>query len=114
MVTENLDRIGSEISLPQLAEDSQAQHEEKSFGAGDKRRQEESKQLFHFVFCCFLTVAAIIFIVMFSIRMLHFIFPDDWCWLKADRLQAIDKSLFSGVIGGALTTYLKQIIPSGK
>lgn len=111
-VATDLQSIGSDIQSG-VQTDSQARLESKEFEP-DAQRNEKLKQDFHFIVRLFLGVAAIVFIAMFTIRMLHFIFPDEWCWLKPDRLQAIDKSLFSGAMGGLITSYLKQIVPTGK
>ena len=47
--------------------------------------------------------------IVLIIRALHFIMPDCWCWLNAEKLQNIDKFLFSGAFGGILAKYAKYI-----
>jgi len=51
----------------------------------------------------------VVAIVVFIIRVLHFIIPDVWCWLSNERLQNIDKFLFSGAFGGILVKYATYI-----
>ena len=53
----------------------------------------------------FAVVAAVLII-----RAIHFIIPDSWCWLDAEKLQNIDKFLFSGAFGGILAKYANYII----
>ena len=50
-------------------------------------------------------IAAIVLII----RAVHFVIPDGWCWLNAEKLQNIDKFLFSGAFGGILAKYAKYL-----
>ena len=47
--------------------------------------------------------------VVFIIRAVHFVLPECLCWLNAEKLQNIDKFLFSGAFGGILLKYAKYI-----
>ena len=51
----------------------------------------------------------IIAAVVLIIRAAHFILPECACWLNAEKLQNIDKFLFSGAFGGILARYAKYI-----
>jgi len=53
-------------------------------------------------------------IAIFIIRVLHFVFPECWCWLTDERLQNIDKFLFSGAFGGILVKYASYIFANKK
>jgi hypothetical protein len=44
------------------------------------------------------------------IRAIHFVLPDTWCWLSPEKLQNIDKFLFSGAFGGILAKYAKYLL----
>jgi hypothetical protein len=46
--------------------------------------------------------------------MVHFMLPEKWCWLTEQKIQSIDKSLFSGAIGGLVVNYIKHIAPFPK
>ena len=47
-----------------------------------------------------------------TVRAVHFILPDQWCWLTAEKLQNIDKFLFSGAFGGILAKYARFLFAS--
>lgn len=105
-----LTTVGSELPPSnELLPDAESKKEAKAFG--DDKRAEESKQTIHTIFLWFLRIAAFTFIILFVIRMLHYMFPDTWCWLSETRLQGIDKSLFSGALGGLVVNYIKQVFP---
>lgn len=109
-----LSQIGSEINeAPSTAgTDKKAALEAKFFG--DEHRKEETKQTLHSVFLVFIRIAAFAFIALFVIRMGHFMLPETYCWLDEKRIQAIDKSLFSGALGGLVMNYIKQAFPVAK
>jgi hypothetical protein len=43
------------------------------------------------------------------IRAAHFVIPNEWCWLSPERLQNIDKFLFSGILGGVIGRYTEYL-----
>lgn len=115
MDIDKIDKIGSEISVEASPpSDKLAKQEVKEKFRGDEIRAEEAKQAIHKAFLWFLRVAAFAFIALFIVRMIHFMLPQNWCWLSAEQTQSIDRFLFSGAIGGLVGNYLKQIFPNGK
>ena len=115
MAIEQLDKVGSEITPSHSPlSGAMAKREEKETFRGDAKREERAKQHLHNIFICFIWIAGIVFIILFIVRMLHFILPDSMCWLSQDRIQAIDKSLFSGAIGGLIMNHIKKTIPRSK
>ena len=87
----------------------EAEKEKKFFG-GDAKRKEEAKQVIHNIFIWFVRIAGVVFLTLFIIRMLHFMLPTKCCWLDETRLQAIDKFLFSGALGGAKQLFFCKLI----
>jgi hypothetical protein len=59
----------------------------------------------HWIMISALWVMFIIALAVFTIRAAHFVIPDSWCWLSPEKLQNIDKFLFSGAFGGILAKY---------
>jgi hypothetical protein len=110
--TDLFERIGSDITP--VSSDPLAKKEERETFKGDAYRQERARQHLHNVFICFIWIAGMTFITLFIVRMLHFILPDAYCWLEDSRIQAIDKSLFSGAIGGLIMNHIKQTLPRSK
>ena len=62
------------------------------------------------MFIWFLRIAALLFMAMLIVRVLHFILPDEWLWLDEDQVQSMDNLLFSGTLGGLVVKYLSPII----
>ena len=71
---------------------------------GDKKKWHIHTILIISIWSMFI-IAGIVLIV----RAVHFILPDSLCWLNAEKLQNIDKFLFSGAFGGILAKYAKYI-----
>lgn len=105
----DLTSIGSDLPENFSADSSAGREQRKVFS--DERRSEERKQTFHHVFVCFVRIAAYSFFVVFIARMLHFVLPTCWAWLSDEQIHAIDKSLFSGAIGGLIVKHLKDVVP---
>ena len=94
--------------------------ESKELYGSDKQRQERIKEVFHWAFLALLVVAALVFILVFVVRALHFILPDNTaenaghgphCWLDERQLQSIDKFFFSGALGALVSRYLGSAFP---
>lgn len=49
-------------------------------------------------------------IVVVLIRVYHFLAPTSLYWLDADQIQALDKLVFSGVIGTLLGRYGSKLL----
>lgn len=115
MATENLDRIGSEISDDSHLSEREAKKERKEL-FGDDKREEQKKEILHKAFLVFIIVISLLITVIVGVRLLHFVMPDTYCWLTAERIQNLDKFFFSGTIGGIVTTFIKKCLstPSGK
>ena len=70
-----LNVIGEDLPPPKsLPSDSK---ESKDLYGPEKQRQERIKQVFHWAFLALLVVAALVFILVFVVRALHFILPDN-------------------------------------
>lgn len=89
--------------------DDQAHLEEREL-ENNHRRAEKAKDTAHYVFVIFIWSAGSAFLLLFLVRMWHFAVPESWCWLPLDRLQGIDKMLFSGAIGAVLSKYIDQAL----
>lgn len=106
-----LHKIGAELpNHGRLPSDEKARRETKEL-FGDERRNETAKQHLHKIFILFIWFAGFAFIALFVVRMWHFGAPESLCWLKDDRIQNIDKSLFSGAIGGLIMNHIRQTLP---
>jgi hypothetical protein len=80
----------------------------------DKARAEGLKRFFHIVTIASLSIVFLLAILLIMIRVYHFVAPDSWRWLSTEELQALDKTLFSGVIGGVLSKYMGKILGTGQ
>ena len=74
---------------------------------------ENKKWHVHWILIASLWAMFTIVAAVLIIRAAHFIIPDCWCWLDAEKLQNIDKFLFSGAFGGILAKYANYIINPG-
>ena len=111
LVSKDMDLDFGDDSLKDLPpSDKGARDEEKNL-FGDKRRRERTKQVFHRMFIAFVYVAAMMAILVFITRVLHLILPSYCHWLDEVQIQNIDKILFSGLIGGFVSKYVKYIMP---
>jgi hypothetical protein len=102
---EKLDQIGSDVAMGRP--DDLSRQEESKFSA-DATRYDEKKQVIHVAFIWFIRVAAFVMIIVFVVRMVHFILPEKYCWLSAEQIQGLDKFLFSGALGGLVVGSIKQ------
>ena len=75
----------------------------------DDLYKENKKWHVHRIMVISLWAMFIIAVTILSIRAVHFVIPDCWCWLSAEKLQNIDKFLFSGAFGGILAKYAKYL-----
>ncbi len=57
-----------------------------------------------------LRVGALILMSMIVVRIWHLLGSYDARWLKAEDVNAIDKMLFSGALGGLVLGHLKEIM----
>jgi len=98
------------IAEPQLLPDGDKKaklEEDKYFK--QTHREEQLKTNLHKVFVCIIWVAFSAFVVVFLIRVVHFILPGHWAWLTDLQIQGIDKLIFSGAIGGFIGRYLNKV-----
>jgi len=102
----NLEAIKEPGPLPILP-DRKADLEKKALES-QYERDEITKKHLNKVFIFFIWIAFIAFILVFFIRVLHFVLPDDIQWLSAEQIQGIDKLIFSGTIGGFIGRYFKR------
>jgi hypothetical protein len=86
--------------------DSLAEEEKKKF-SGDERRDERKKNVLHWVFISFTISLALLGSFVIWSRVLHFVLPENICWLSEKRLQAIDQLFFEGTLGGVLVKFLE-------
>lgn len=111
---DGLEKIGSDLPASDYKVDPASQNEEKKL-FGDDRRNETLKEVIHGVFVKFIQIAAGAFMIMFLVRVIHFILPEngaDVCvhgWLSETQLQGVDKLFFSGAVGAMISRYMKGI-----
>lgn len=115
----NLDVIGSDAPPAATFEaDTDARREGRVL-FGDPKRREELKQEVHDAIILLLRIASLGFLVVFIIRLLHFVLPENnaantgsWephGWLADGQLAAIDRVFFSGAVGAFIMQYLRSI-----
>lgn len=73
------------------------------------KRKESARTNLHKVLVGGLWISFIGFVIVFAVRVFHFILPHCWEWLTAEQLQGIDKLIFSGAIGGFVGSYFKKL-----
>ena len=92
---------------PKAEVSSTAQLENEAFVKKHKR-DEKTKDHMHYASVVFIWVAFVTFIIVFFIRVLHFVLPESLQWMTPDQVQSIDKLIFSGAIGGFIGRYFKR------
>jgi hypothetical protein len=75
-----------------------------------RNRDHQVKTLFHNLLIWSMRICFFVVIMVFLIRVSHFVMPQRWAWLKAEDLQTIDKFFFSGALGGILSRHLNKIV----
>ena len=108
VATKDSEKIGSDIPSSESPALETEARKEQLLLFGDKQRQEEKKQVVHDAFIRFVQIAAYVMIGVFIVRMLHFVFPANWCWLTPEQISSLDKFLFSGALGGLVVGFIKQ------
>ena len=111
MGTDNLERVGSDISTGAPLPDADARKEQKDL-FGDQKRVEEKKDAIHKIFLFAIRVITGVVLVLFVCRMMQSILPEKYCWLNEDQKKSIDDFIFHGAIGGLLVGSIKQILSS--
>jgi hypothetical protein len=101
-----------------ISEDRQSRKEEKQL-FGDWRRREELKETVHETLVASLRVAWLLFLVVFAVRVLHFILPENnssnagtWLphgWLTEFQLGAIDK-FATGAVAIIVAQFARRLI----
>ena len=112
----SLDLVGSDVPSG-IATDQGSKKEQKLFG--EPKRREELRQAVHIALVIALRVAVVLFIVVFAVRVLHFILPENnaanagkWVphgWLSEAQLGAIDKFAF-GALGTVVAQFVRNMI----
>lgn len=105
-----------EVPGPELPSDapwmkdsqSSAKKEEKDWEKLDPRRGAHN-EVYRLTMWA-LRFGAIILGAMVVVRLWHLLGPYDTRWLKAEDVNAIDKMLFSGALGGLVLGHLKEIM----
>lgn len=110
----DLDKIGSEIATPSAPlPDKLAKQEAKEKFSGDAKRAEETKQALHCGMVYFIRIAAILVIIIFSVRMVYYVLPLRYQWLSDEQVKGMDDFLFHGILGGIVGMYLKKSFKPG-
>ncbi|MCL8306361.1 hypothetical protein [Pseudomonas putida] len=105
-----------EVPGPELPEDapwlkdkkSQAVKEEKNWDELEGRRGAH-KEIYRITMWA-LRFGAVILGAMVIVRLWHLLGPYDSRWLEVEDVNAIDKMLFSGALGGLVLGHLKEIM----
>jgi|CEGF01.1.fsa_nt_gi hypothetical protein len=116
--------IGADISVSSSpSNDQQALKEAQAFDNDDLEAQsrkanhdrtEELKKVVHWLFKWGVRTAGLALIMVFIVRVAHFILPESCTWLSTDRINDIDRLMFSGALGGLLAKYLGPVMDNGK
>lgn len=79
-----------------------------------KAHQKAKRKLIHRIFLIGVSIAAASIGLMFIVRIIHFIAPENtWLyWLSDEQIQSIDRFLFSGAIGAIVGKYFDEIFNS--
>jgi hypothetical protein len=109
--------LGELDAPPSVGEDRQSEKERKLFG--ESRRTEELREALHTALVISLRVAMMFFIAVFSVRVLHFILPENnaanagkWTphgWLTEGQVGAIDKFAF-GAFGTVAAQFIRNLV----
>lgn len=100
-----------------ISPDSKGRH---SIGGRDKKSSVKEEEFFtrharsraknkHRIFIWSLWVFSIIAIGILLVRVFHYIMPNYLCWLNNEKLSDLDGMLTSGIIGGLLGGFARQI-----
>lgn len=73
-------------------------------------RDEKKKKAIHVMFLVGLWIIFIVAMAIMVIRAVHMILPDVCKWLNPDDLAALDKSLYSLLLGSILGKYTDHLL----
>lgn len=90
------------------AKPSDGQKIEDQVSKSQKRIENLRDEVHHWVIVT-VQVAAVAFLLIFIVRSLHMIMPAHWQWMNDEAVRRIDHMLASGVVGGLISNYAKQI-----
>ncbi|WP_447045322.1 hypothetical protein [Vreelandella sp. H-I2] len=120
--SDRLGKIGNDLE-GNGKEDKAAQEENREFQSGNLRRatdkslleandhrNETTRDVFHKLFIIGLRVVGTSLILIFLVRVVHIIMPEQLHWLSSKNIQEIDRMFFSGAIGGVIIKYLEPIL----
>ena len=110
---EDLDKIQPEPIDQLKSTDSakKAEQEEKDlFDRNDKKRDDNIKGHVHSALVAFIYSIVAIGVAIILVRGLHLLLPIQFCWLTPERIQEMDKLVFSGALGGIVVGYFKRQI----
>jgi len=94
-----------EIALSTPNSDRKGELEQRKY-EGEHKRNEGLKNVIHRIITVLAWFGFICIIIILSIRIIHLISPCSWYWLKTDKINEIDRFLFSGAIGGFVARYI--------
>lgn len=107
-----IERLNEVNTAAGETDDGLAEDEAKKF-SGDAARNEARKQAMHDGVVVFIRVISTLFTIVLAYRISTLVLPDI-VRLSPDRIQEIDRFMFSGVLGGAVTAYVKRCFSDDK
>lgn len=117
------ENIGIDLGAGSSSDDDNARREDDEFNSGkiekdtqeglieaNERRDEHTREQFHWLFLLGLRVVGLSLISVFVIRILHVGMPEHWYWLSEKSIQDIDRMFFSGAAGALIIKRLEHVL----
>jgi hypothetical protein len=74
----------------------------------DGERGEKFRSHIHRIVLIGIYVTAFLLMIMFIIRVWHFVVPEPWKWLSVEQTHDLERIIFSGVIVSLAGSYFKR------
>lgn len=113
----DLDKLRTAVQNLQAPNVDNAARSEENDLFGDRGRAEVTREELHKSFILFIRTATYAMLVLFAVRLLHFVLPQvssSACvhgWLTDEQIHSIDKFCFSGALGAIMSRYLRSAFP---
>ncbi len=103
-------------NLPKWADDGQAKQEEKNWPDEEALRGQRNKNDLLWLKCYGVIVVlvaifvTVLFVSSIGIWAFNYLMPEKWHWLSPEQLSKIQSILFSGGLGGIVTSIVQKHI----
>ena len=91
-----------------VQDDVKAKLEEKRL-FGEAARRERYQAATHWVIVAGVGMIGIAVVIVLTVRIIHLVLSPSKQWLSAEQIAEIDRFMFSGTMGGVLTSVVRKL-----